>query len=289
MNAFRLAFDAPPWRLSGVVYGTLLNGPDALAAPGDAVHRAPYKAPPVAPVLYIKPRNTLAVSGARVLVPADAGCLEIGAALAVVIGRTACRVAPADALERVAGYTLVADLSVPHTSFYPPSVRHKARDGSCLIGPQVAARAALPRSGDLALTVSINGVVVHVARTSSTQRPLARLLADVTEFMTLHPGDVLMLGVAAGAPHARAGQRFAVACEGIGRLEAALVAEADGVLNHPATGVAWLADKISADDEQLNAGDVVLAGSFTRSTPTVAGDNIHADYWPLGTVSFRYT
>ncbi len=225
MNAFHLAFDVPPWRLSGVVYGTALNDPAALAALGDAVHRAPYKAPPVAPVLYIKPRNTLAANGAQVVVPADAGCFEIGAALAVVIGRTACRVAEADALAHVAGYTLVADLSVPHTSFYRPSVRHKARDGSCLIGPQVVARAALPRSGDLALKVSIDGAVVHIARTSGMQRPMARLLADVTEFMTLHPGDVLMLGVAAGAPHARAGQRFAVECAGIGKLEGTLVNE----------------------------------------------------------------
>ncbi len=63
---------------------------------------------------------------------------------------------------------------------------------------------------------------------------------------------------------------------------------AAGVLNHPATGVAWLADKIAPHDEQLNAGDVVLAGSFTRPTPAVRGDTLHADYGPLGTVSFRF-
>jgi len=63
---------------------------------------------------------------------------------------------------------------------------------------------------------------------------------------------------------------------------------AAGVLNHPATGVAWLANKIAPHDEHLRAGDVVLAGSFTRPTPAVAGDCIHADYGPLGTVSFRF-
>jgi len=63
---------------------------------------------------------------------------------------------------------------------------------------------------------------------------------------------------------------------------------AAGVLNHPATGVAWLANKIAPHDERLNAGDVVLAGSFTRPTPAIAGDCIHADYGPLGTVSFRF-
>ena len=63
---------------------------------------------------------------------------------------------------------------------------------------------------------------------------------------------------------------------------------AAGVLNHPATGVAWLANKIAAHDEGLNAGDVVLAGSFTRPTTAQAGDVLHADYGSLGTVSFRF-
>jgi len=63
---------------------------------------------------------------------------------------------------------------------------------------------------------------------------------------------------------------------------------AAAVLNHPATGVAWLANKIAPHDEQLNAGDVVLAGSFTRPTNAVAGDNFHVDYGPLGSVSFRF-
>ena len=63
---------------------------------------------------------------------------------------------------------------------------------------------------------------------------------------------------------------------------------AAGVLGHPATGVAWLANKIAPHDESLRAGDVVLAGSFTRPTPAVQGDSFHADYGPLGSVSFRF-
>jgi 2-oxo-hept-3-ene-1,7-dioate hydratase len=63
---------------------------------------------------------------------------------------------------------------------------------------------------------------------------------------------------------------------------------AAGVLNHPATGVAWLANKIAPYDEQLDAGDVVLAGSFTRPTAARAGDNFHIDYGPLGSVAFRF-
>ena len=63
---------------------------------------------------------------------------------------------------------------------------------------------------------------------------------------------------------------------------------AGAVLNHPAAGVAWLANKIAPFDEQLNEGDFILAGSFTRPTTAVAGDNFHVDYGPMGSIAFRF-
>lgn len=213
-----------PWRLSGVVYGTLLNDPAALAALGDAVHAAPYKAPPRAPVLYIKPRNTLSASGAVVAAPPD-GALEVGVCLGLVIGRAACRVAAAEANAVIAGFLLVADLCVPHQGFYRPSVRLRARDGSCVLGATRLPRSAVAAPDALAITVSIDGRAVHTTSTAGRLRAVAQLVQDVTEFMTLAPGDVLLLGAAAGAPSVRAGQSFAVEAAGFGRLEASLVAE----------------------------------------------------------------
>jgi len=63
---------------------------------------------------------------------------------------------------------------------------------------------------------------------------------------------------------------------------------AAAVLNHPAAGVAWLANKIAPYEEQLNPGDLVLSGSFTRPTTTSRGDVLHADYGPLGNVTMRF-
>jgi 2-oxo-hept-3-ene-1,7-dioate hydratase len=63
---------------------------------------------------------------------------------------------------------------------------------------------------------------------------------------------------------------------------------AAGVLDHPATGVAWLANKIARYDEELRAGDLVLSGSFTRPTTAKRGDALHADFGPLGTISVRF-
>ena len=59
-------------------------------------------------------------------------------------------------------------------------------------------------------------------------------------------------------------------------------------LNHPGNGIAWLANKIAPHDEQLNAGDVVLGGSFTRPTTAARGDVFHIDYGPLGAIAFRF-
>jgi 2-oxo-hept-3-ene-1,7-dioate hydratase len=63
---------------------------------------------------------------------------------------------------------------------------------------------------------------------------------------------------------------------------------AAAVLNHPAAGVAWLANKIAPYDEQLNAGDVVLSGSFTRPTSVQRADVLHADFGRLGSISVRF-
>ncbi len=63
---------------------------------------------------------------------------------------------------------------------------------------------------------------------------------------------------------------------------------AAGVLGHPGNGVAWLANRLAPHDEQLNIGDVVLAGSFTRPTTALRGDSLHADYGALGSVAFRF-
>jgi 2-oxo-hept-3-ene-1,7-dioate hydratase len=63
---------------------------------------------------------------------------------------------------------------------------------------------------------------------------------------------------------------------------------AAAVLNHPAAGVAWLANKIAPFGEALNPGDIILGGSFTRPTNANRGDVLHADYGALGGISLRF-
>jgi 5-oxopent-3-ene-1,2,5-tricarboxylate decarboxylase / 2-hydroxyhepta-2,4-diene-1,7-dioate isomerase len=220
-----VALDVAPFRLTGTVYGTLLNHRTAVAALGAEIDQPPYKAAPKAPVLYIKPRNTLAASGDAVVVPADAPELEVGACLGVVIGHTACNVSEHTALQHVAGYLIVNDVSVPHSSYYRPAIRYKARDGFCPLGA-VVARAQVKNPNALTIRINVDGKLVQTVSTADLVRSVQRLLTDVTEFMTLAPGDVLAVGVAAPAPRVHAGQSVSIEIDGLGTLSNSFVGAA---------------------------------------------------------------
>ena len=209
--------DGAPYRLTGTVYGTLLNHRTAVAALGGAMSQPPYKAAPKAPVLYVKPRNTLAASEDVVSVPAEVAELEVGACLGLVIGQTACWLTESNALEHVAGYLVVNDISVPHPNYYRPSVRYKARDGFCPLGA-VTARAHISDPNALTIRTYIDDQLVQTASTAELMRSVQRLLVDVTEFMTLVPGDILATGVAAPAPRVRAGQTVSIKIDGVPTL-----------------------------------------------------------------------
>ena len=217
--AFDQSLPFSPWRLSGVVYATLLNDPADITALGDKVHQPPYKAPPVAPVLYLKPRNTLAGQGSVIAVPATATSVRIGACLGIIIGRTACRVPAGSAADFIAGYTLVNDVCLPHDNFYRPSLRFNARDGFCPVA-DTRVPASLVADPDLLTTrVWLDNVLVHEGSTAGRVRSVSQLVADVTEFMTLQAGDMLLLGAGAASPLAVPGQVVRIEIVGVGSLD----------------------------------------------------------------------
>lgn len=212
-----LYYDDPPYRLSGVVYGPLLNQRSALERLGEAVRQPPYKAAPKGPVLYMKPRNTLAFDGQRTTLPDGIQAMRVGATLGLVMGRAACRVTAQTALDHVAGLVLVADLTVPHDSFYRPSAPFVARDASCFIGPRIVPLAQIGDPNAVALSVRIADAHA-TASMAGMVRPAAQLLTDVTEFMTLSTGDVLLLGTCPDLPMLSRGQAFVIAAPGMGEL-----------------------------------------------------------------------
>lgn len=220
-----LQFDVSPYRLSGTVYCALMNHSPMLSALGDAVHQPPYKAPPKEPILAVRPRNTLAAETDSILVPEAMPELEVGASLGIVIGQCASRVPLDRALSFVAGYLAMNDVNAPLPNHYRPAIRFKARDGFCAMGSAVTPADQVPEPDALAVRVLIDGQVVQTSSTADRLRGVAQLISDVTEFMTLQAGDVLMLGVAAGAPLVHAGQTVRVEIDSVGSVTNAFVSE----------------------------------------------------------------
>jgi len=219
----------PPVLAAGTVYGVLLNSQDEWAAWAGQMNEPPYKAPPKAPVLYVKTANTWSACGATIALPARAPEVEIGASLALVIGADAQQVSPQTALQHVAGYVLVNDLSLPHASYYRPPVKYKNLDGFLGIGPRCATAAEVGDPNRLRLEVHVDGRLQQTIDLSKMLRPAAQLIADVSEFMTLRHGDVLLLGLGANRPLAHVGQRIdirAADLPALGTLSNTLVREA---------------------------------------------------------------
>ena len=218
----RIEPDAP---VDGAAYGVALNSKATLAALGEALYRDPYKQPPNAPVLYLKPPNTWIGYGEPIPCPPGVDRLHMGGSLGAVIGRTACRVAEHDALDCVGGYVIVIDVSIPHESYYRPAVRQQCRDGFCPMGPWVMGRDAIADPAAIEIRIKVNRELRCVSHATDLVRPLPRLIADISEFMTLRAGDVLLIGEPDNAPLAGPGDRVRVEIDGAGWLENPIVSE----------------------------------------------------------------
>lgn len=219
-----LPFDVP---VKGTIYGTLLNYRGAYDALKASMKEDPYQNPPKAPILYIKPKNTYISHRQAIPLPERIEALEMGATLGVVIGKTATKVTKREALDYVAGYTVVNDVSIPHESVHRPAVKEKARDGFCPIGPWIVSRDSIPNPNHLSVRVSINGIVKQENNTNNLIRSTERLITDVTEFMTLYKGDVLLVGVPENPPQARENDLVKVEIEGVGAIENRVIKEKD--------------------------------------------------------------
>ncbi len=200
-------------QVSGTVYGVILNDAASVQKIG-SLAEAPYKGAPKAPALYIKPANTRAACGAAVNLPGDAKSVEVAATIGLVMGRAAGRLTAENALDAVAGIVLAADLSLPHASYYRPAIREKCFDGSL----PLSSVKPLVDLGQLVLNTEIDGKVVESRSLAGLIRQPAQLLADVTEFMSLRQGDVLLVGVSYQAPQAAAGSKITLSAEGLGSL-----------------------------------------------------------------------
>lgn len=195
------------WQPQGTVYGILLNFRREWDLWAPRMAQDPHKAPPKAPVLYVKTANTFCPAGHDLLLQDGVTEVDIGATLGLVMGAQA----------QVTGAVLLGDWSVPHTSYYRPPVKFRNRDGFLAL-PAHTTPGRMQDWQALQIDVRRNGEPVQTVDLRQLVRDLPTLLADVCEFMTLQPGDVLMVGtdcLADGTrPRAKPGDRVEISAPG---------------------------------------------------------------------------
>ena len=160
----------------------------------------------------------------------DMGTYE--AELAFVVGRRARRVAEADALQYVAGYTCFNDVSVRDYQMRTSQwTMGKVFDTHGPCGPVLVTRDAIPDPQALRISCSIGGEVLQNSSTAEMVFGVARIVAELSAVMTLEPGDIVATGTPAGVGTSRnprrwikPGERVRVEIEGVGILENPAVA-----------------------------------------------------------------
>jgi 2-keto-4-pentenoate hydratase/2-oxohepta-3-ene-1,7-dioic acid hydratase in catechol pathway len=172
---------------------------------------------PDRPMLFLKPPNTVASHNTTVTLLGDVDRLDFEAELAVVIGEQCKNVDASDAEDVIAGYTCLNDISNRDDQRQEQNwVRGKAFDNACPIGPLVATPEHL--SNDASIEARVNGEVRQSSSRDQLIFSVPELLAEITRYMTLEPGDVIATGTPAGVGPLSDGDRVEIEIEGIGTL-----------------------------------------------------------------------
>ncbi len=196
------------------------------------------------PYLFSKPNTTLNNPNADIPIPrVSPDHIDYECELGVVIGRRVKHAEEANALDYVAGYTVVNDIS---DRKYRPNPERRPRerdafhdwlagkwhDGSCPVGPCLRSARSLPDPHTLRITTHVNGEPRQDATTAQMIFPAAAIVAFITRAITLEPGDIIATGTPAGVgattgSFLKEGDRVDAAIEGIGVLSNTMTRESD--------------------------------------------------------------
>jgi 2-keto-4-pentenoate hydratase/2-oxohepta-3-ene-1,7-dioic acid hydratase in catechol pathway len=162
------------------------------------------------PSIAIKPSSALAGPTDDILLPRGSTATDWEVELAVVIGTRARHVPPQDALSHVAGYCLANDLAERdhQRSHGGESVKGRGHDGFARLGPWLLTADEVPDPHDIALWLEIDGKSVQHGRTSEMLWSVAELIAHISDYMALEPGDVIQTGTPAGIGIAQTPPRY---------------------------------------------------------------------------------
>jgi 2-keto-4-pentenoate hydratase/2-oxohepta-3-ene-1,7-dioic acid hydratase in catechol pathway len=181
---------------------------------------------PTAPLLFAKWNNTLIGPGEPIVIPPIVTKTDYEAELGVVIGSRVSKVSAENALEAVAGYICVNDVSARDLQFADGQwSRGKSPDTYCPVGPQLVPRDEIPDPQKLAIRAILNGETLQDSTTANMVFGVAEIIAYVTQTITLEPGDLIATGTPAGVGAFRdpkvfmqPGDEITIEIEGLGSL-----------------------------------------------------------------------
>lgn len=173
---------------------------------------------PDRPLLFLKPPNALAGHGDTITLPEGKDRVEHEAEVAVVIGEQCRNVAVEDAMDVVAGFTCANDVSNRDDQDREQNwVRGKAFDGSCPLGPVIATPEEVP--DDASVELRVNGELRQSSTIEHFIFSVPELIVEITAYLTLEPGDVILTGTPEGVGPLNDGDHIEISVEGVGTLE----------------------------------------------------------------------
>lgn len=173
---------------------------------------------PDRPLLFLKGPNAVAAHGDTVTAPAGKERIDYEAELGVVIGEQCRHVPVSDAMDVVEGYTCIDDVSNRDDQNEEQNwIRGKAFDGAAPMGPVQATPDEVPE--DATVQSRVNGDLRQDGSREQLIFPIPELIAEITTYMTLEPGDVIATGTPEGVGPLEDGDEVEIEVEGVGTLE----------------------------------------------------------------------
>ncbi|HTC87490.1 MAG TPA: fumarylacetoacetate hydrolase family protein [Bryobacteraceae bacterium] len=210
----------PPVR-PGTVFALGLNY-------ADHAKELTFKAPDE-PLVFLKGPQSLCGHLGKTSRPRGVKYMHYECELAVVIGKTARRVSKANAYDYVAGYTVANDYAIRDylENYYRPNFRVKSRDFATPIGPCLVDAADVGDPMNLQLRTLVNGQVTQEGNTRDMIFDIGALIAYLSEFMTLSPGDIILTGTPEGLADVKPGDEVVTEIEGIGSLKNTIIGDSE--------------------------------------------------------------
>lgn len=167
-----------------------------------ADHAAEFNDPvPAEPVFFCKANSSLSSHQSPILLPSVSDQIDYEAELVVIIGRAGRDIPESEALDYVFGYTCGNDVSCRDWQSGKPAGQWflgKSFDSFAPIGPGIVTKDEIPNPNHLAIASRLNGKTMQSSNTSNFIFPVEKLIAYVSQVMTLKPGDLLFTGTPGG-------------------------------------------------------------------------------------------